>query len=168
VTNETDPPGPQQRPSSAICSAPMRSCTASPTGSPNATSGCSSPRARTGPRLRDSVLATHADRRQRELHKLAEFADVMPTALRGRGVAQLRARLAAERGVVAFKVVFARWVEQVQPAPGLQQVLREVMTELRETVLSLGRRSASLPARRAHRAGRARRSKGLPETGTRT
>lgn len=26
-------------------------------------------------RLRDSVLATHADLRQRELHKLAEFAE---------------------------------------------------------------------------------------------
>ncbi len=50
--------------------------------------------------------------------------------LRGRGVGELTASLAAEAGIVAFKVAFERWVNDTGQAD-LSRLIREAFEELR-------------------------------------
>lgn len=62
-------------------------------------------------RQRHALIRTYADLRERELAKLASLASATAAALRGRGVPEPTASLAAEAGVAAFKVGFERWVD---------------------------------------------------------
>ena len=62
-------------------------------------------------RSRQVVIDANASLRERELIKLASLADTAARALRGRGVSEPAASLAAEAGLAAFKVAFARWVQ---------------------------------------------------------
>jgi AcrR family transcriptional regulator len=61
-------------------------------------------------RRRDAVISTSTELRERELVKLDAFTSAMAGALRERGTPELSAGLAAEAGVSAFKVSYARWV----------------------------------------------------------
>ena len=61
---------------------------------------------------RHEVIQAHGELRERELGKHASLASAMAAALRGRGVPEPAARLAAEAGLAAFKVGFERWVEE--------------------------------------------------------
>jgi AcrR family transcriptional regulator len=80
-------------------------------------------------RLRDAIVSTNAELRERELIKLAELASAMAAALRDRGVPEPAASLAAEMGVAVFKVAFARWVSE-PGQPDLPGILRESMDEM--------------------------------------
>jgi len=62
-------------------------------------------------RRRQAVIATNPELRERELIKLARMASTLADALRGRGVAEPTATLAAEAAIAAFKTAFARWTE---------------------------------------------------------
>jgi AcrR family transcriptional regulator len=84
-------------------------------------------------RLRDAVVSANAELRERELTKLAEFAAVIAGALRARGVPAPAASLAAETGIVVFKVARARWISE-PGRPDLPEMLRESMTDLRDVV----------------------------------
>ena len=81
-------------------------------------------------RLRDAIVSANAELRERELIKLATLAAVMAGALRGRGIPESAASLAAETGVAVFKVAFARWVSE-PGQPDLPGIFRESMAELR-------------------------------------
>jgi AcrR family transcriptional regulator len=60
-------------------------------------------------RRRQQLIATHAELRERELVKLADWARELADGLRGRGVDEPAASLAAEVGVAVFRVAFEQW-----------------------------------------------------------
>jgi AcrR family transcriptional regulator len=81
-------------------------------------------------RVRDAIVSANAELRERELTKLASFATAMAGALRGRGIREPAASLAAETGIAVFKIAFARWISD-PGQPDLRRILRESMAELR-------------------------------------
>jgi AcrR family transcriptional regulator len=82
------------------------------------------------PRRRQAIIASSEELQERELIKLASLASALAGALRGRGVAEPSASLAAEAGIAAFRVGFERWVDDPdqQHLPGF---IRESLEELR-------------------------------------
>jgi AcrR family transcriptional regulator len=60
-------------------------------------------------RQRWKVISTHAELRERELVKLAGWARALADGLRGRGVDESAAHLAAEVGIAVFRVAFELW-----------------------------------------------------------
>ena len=84
-------------------------------------------------RLRDAIVSSNAELRERELTKLAAFAAAVAGALRDRGVPEPTASLAAETGVAVFKVAFARWASE-PGQPDLLDILRELTEELRDAL----------------------------------
>ncbi|KJK57078.1 TetR family transcriptional regulator [Saccharothrix sp. ST-888] len=87
-------------------------------------------------RQRQAVIAANAELRERELIKLASLASAIADALRGRGVTEPAASLAAETGIAVFKVAFERWINPVDSAdsinqPDLSQLIRESLDELK-------------------------------------
>ncbi|MFF5205016.1 TetR/AcrR family transcriptional regulator [Streptosporangium sp. NPDC000396] len=84
-------------------------------------------------RQRDAVVSANAELRERELIKLAGLAAAMADALRGRGVSEPAASLAAETGIAVFKVAFARWIGEPDQ-PDLPEILRASMEELRNVL----------------------------------
>jgi AcrR family transcriptional regulator len=83
-------------------------------------------------RRRQPVVMSNADLRERELSKLATLAAAVAGALRGRGVPEPAASLAAEAGIAVFKVGFERWV-----APGETRALDELLREGLDTLRSV-------------------------------
>ena len=87
----------------------------------------------TDSRQRQAVIDANPALQERELAKLDKVAAVLAEALRGRGVTDPAAALAAESGTAAFKVAFARWV--ADPADGdLAAHLRQAFGELRKVL----------------------------------
>ncbi|MEU2926695.1 helix-turn-helix domain-containing protein [Streptomyces sp. NPDC007251] len=81
-------------------------------------------------RRRHAVITAHAELQERELIKLASMASALADTLRGRGVAEPTASLAAEAGVAVFKVAFERWIAPGEERP-MRQLIRESLTELK-------------------------------------
>lgn len=81
-------------------------------------------------RVRQALIAANPELQERELTKLAALATALADALRGRGVADPAAGLAAEAGVAVFKVAFERWV-QADDGATLVTTLRRSFIELR-------------------------------------
>jgi AcrR family transcriptional regulator len=79
---------------------------------------------------RQRIIAAHPELQERERIKLAALAAAVAEALRGRGVGDPAAILAAEAGVAVFRVGFERWVARGNAAD-LGQAMRESMDELR-------------------------------------
>jgi len=61
-------------------------------------------------RRRSRIIAANPELQERELIKLASWADSLRSALLARGVADPTARLAAEVGIACFRVAFERWI----------------------------------------------------------
>jgi AcrR family transcriptional regulator len=61
-------------------------------------------------RRRQAIIAANAELQERELIKLAAWSRVLADGLRGRGVQEPVAGLAAEAGVAAFRMAFERWL----------------------------------------------------------
>ena len=61
-------------------------------------------------RRRAAVIASNASLQERELLKLAALSAAASSALRDRGAGAAEAALAAETGMVLFKVSFERWI----------------------------------------------------------
>ena len=84
-------------------------------------------------RRRQAVIDLNPALQERELAKLDTVAAALAAALRGRGVTDPAAALAAETGVAAFKVAFARWL--ADPADGdLAGHVRQAFGGLREVL----------------------------------
>ncbi|MCV7101330.1 TetR family transcriptional regulator [Mycobacterium palustre] len=97
-------------------------------------------RSREQPRQRQAVIAANTALQERELMKLARLASGIAEALRQRGAAEPAASLAAETGVLVFKIAFDRWVDDVNERT-LAQLIDESLGELK--ALAAGRTSAS-------------------------
>jgi AcrR family transcriptional regulator len=78
---------------------------------------------------RQAIIAANAELRERELTKMATLGSAVAGALRGRGVTEPAASLAAEAGVAIFKVAFERWTSQAGTLP-LAKYIRESVDEL--------------------------------------
>ncbi|MER6140349.1 helix-turn-helix domain-containing protein [Streptomyces sparsogenes] len=81
-------------------------------------------------RKRQAVITANAVLRERELIKLASLSAALADTLRGRGVGEPAASLAAEAGVAVFKVAFQRWVEETNQRD-LSHLIRESLDELK-------------------------------------
>jgi AcrR family transcriptional regulator len=81
-------------------------------------------------RQRQAVINANAELQERELIKLASLASALAGTLRGRGVAEPAASLAAEAGIAVFKIAFGRWVSENSQL-GLRQLMSESLGELR-------------------------------------
>jgi AcrR family transcriptional regulator len=81
-------------------------------------------------RQRQAIIAANPELQERELVKLSSMAASIAAALRGRGVPDQAATLAAQTGMTVFHVAFARWVDQPDPH-ALQRLIGESLQELR-------------------------------------
>jgi AcrR family transcriptional regulator len=81
-------------------------------------------------RQRQTVIAANAELQERELIKLASLASAMAGALRGRGVTDPAAGLAAEAGVAVFRIAFERWIDDADQRE-LSHHIRESLDELK-------------------------------------
>ena len=81
-------------------------------------------------RARQSVIDQNPALRERELHKLAGLATTVAEALRGRGVSEPAATLAAQSGATVFGIAFAQWIRdgEGRSLPGIaSNVLHELV-----------------------------------------
>jgi AcrR family transcriptional regulator len=81
-------------------------------------------------RQRQAVIEANPELRERELIKLASLSSAIADTLRGRGVGDLPATLAAEAGITVFKVAFGRWIGDAGEADW-SALVREAFEELR-------------------------------------
>jgi AcrR family transcriptional regulator len=80
-------------------------------------------------RRRQRIVSSNDELRERELIKLATWADALGAALRERGVDEPTARLAGEVGIAVFRTAFERWVGKAR-GPKLPELLGEAFAEL--------------------------------------
>jgi len=91
---------------------------------------------RTYARTRQSVIDKNPALQERETHKLSGLATTVAQALRGRGVTEPAASLAAESGATVFGIAFAQWIrdgEDRSLATITANVLRELQNLTRST-----------------------------------
>jgi AcrR family transcriptional regulator len=81
-------------------------------------------------RQRQAIIAGHAELRERELIKLASLASAVAGALRGRGVSDPAASLAAEAGIAAFKIAFELRISDTGERT-LSRLIQESVHELK-------------------------------------
>jgi len=81
-------------------------------------------------RLRQAVIAAHAELQERELIKLASLAAALADALRQRGVGDPAARLVAEVGIAVFRIAFDRWINETSQRD-LPHLIRASLDELK-------------------------------------
>ena len=84
-------------------------------------------------RQRQLIINSSPDLQERELLKLASLTVAIAAALRGRGVAEPGASLAAESGVAGFKTAFAQWVSAGQVRE-FSELIKETFTQLKSVV----------------------------------
>ena len=91
-----------------------------------------------GPRLKAAVAAS-TELQERDALKSVGMAEAMTTALVARGVAAPTAHLAAELGVLAFKLGYTAWSESDRTdGTGLAQPALAALEDLREATATLG------------------------------
>jgi len=81
-------------------------------------------------RQRMAVIAANPELQERELIKLARLAAAIAGALRGRGVPDPAASLAAEAGTTVFRIGIDRWHAEATPRP-LLDVIRDSLDDLK-------------------------------------
>jgi AcrR family transcriptional regulator len=93
-------------------------------------------------RKRRSLMAAHAELRERELIKLASLATAIADSLRDRGVANPVAELMAEAGIAIFKNAFERWAAD-KSERDLAQHIRMTLDDLKAVAASTNAPSRS-------------------------
>jgi len=81
-------------------------------------------------RLRSRVIAAHPDLHERELIKLARLSAALAAALRGRGIDEPDASLAAEAGIAVFRIAFMQWVAESE-ARGYAEIVNQSLARLK-------------------------------------
>ncbi|MFF9157528.1 TetR/AcrR family transcriptional regulator [Streptomyces sp. NPDC014846] len=81
-------------------------------------------------RRRHAVVVANPELQERELIKLASMTAAVAGALRGRGVTEPAASLAAEAGTAVFKVGFERWIAAAEEGE-MAALLRAALAELK-------------------------------------
>jgi len=84
---------------------------------------------------RQRIIDSHSELRERELIKMAGLGSDLAGALRRRGVPPTDASLAAEAGIAVLRVSFERWVAGDASGPGLDELMRDSMAQLRSLVV---------------------------------
>ncbi|WP_090853682.1 TetR/AcrR family transcriptional regulator [Nocardioides lianchengensis] len=84
-------------------------------------------------RRRQRVIDATPGLQERELLKLAALTAALTAGLRGRGLSELAAGVAAEAVVGAFRVAFTRWIDPAEDRD-LRTVGRAALAELRAVV----------------------------------
>ena len=79
---------------------------------------------------RSQIIAANPSLQERELLKLAAMADATGQALRGRGVNEPTASLAAHSAVTVFHVAFAQWIAADEP-PSFADCIADAAAALR-------------------------------------
>jgi AcrR family transcriptional regulator len=88
-------------------------------------------------RRRQAIIDAHPELRERELLKRAAMTDAMAAALRGRGVTDPVASLAAELGDLALARAYARWLDTASKST-FGELTRQALDELRRAATALG------------------------------
>ncbi len=83
-----------------------------------------------GPRKRQAIINANPELQERELVKMIGFANAGAAALRGRGVAEPAATLAAEAGIAVLRTAFERWVEGPK-GQDIHELVRDSLAELK-------------------------------------
>ncbi|UWE09873.1 TetR family transcriptional regulator [Actinacidiphila bryophytorum] len=81
-------------------------------------------------RRRQSVISANPELQERELAKLATLSTAVADTLRGRGVQEPAATLAADAGIAVFRVSFERWIDGPEDGE-LRRFLKESLAELK-------------------------------------
>jgi len=81
-------------------------------------------------RQRQRILAANPELRERELIKLASWANALADALRGRGVGEPAAGITGEVAVAVFRTAFESWVD-ADDRRDLSELIRASFQELR-------------------------------------
>lgn len=84
--------------------------------------------------LRQSVITANVELQERELIKLALLASALAGTLRRRGSGDSSASLAAETGIVVFKIAFERWISETNERD-LPEIIQELFNELKDVTL---------------------------------
>ena len=79
---------------------------------------------------RQAIVTSHPELRERELTKMASLSAALAEGLQAREVAPAEAALAAEAGVMVFRLGFERWLGEDAERP-LADVLTESFAQLR-------------------------------------
>lgn len=80
-------------------------------------------------RKRSRIIAATPELQERELIKLASMAGALAGALRGRGVAEPSASLAAEVAIAVFRIAFECWVDESNQR-ALPELIHESLDKL--------------------------------------
>lgn len=102
-------------------------------------------------RKRRGIIAAHAELRERELIKLASWAEAIAESLRQRGVGDPTAGLIAETGIAIFRNAFERWIDDKEQHV-LSRHIQVVLGELKAVAVATG--ASSLGLRTTHRSRR--------------
>jgi AcrR family transcriptional regulator len=81
-------------------------------------------------RLRQRIIDSHLELRERELIKMASLAAAIAEALRRRGVTEPGASLAADSGIAVFRAAFERWLGEKKKRE-FAELIRESLQEFR-------------------------------------
>ncbi|HEY2475639.1 MAG TPA: TetR family transcriptional regulator, partial [Candidatus Cybelea sp.] len=81
-------------------------------------------------RTRQAVISENAELQERERNKLASLASALAATLRGRGVGDPAASLAAEMGITVFRISFERWIARENDRD-LAEIVRESLNDLK-------------------------------------
>ncbi|WP_036960004.1 TetR/AcrR family transcriptional regulator [Promicromonospora kroppenstedtii] len=100
-------------------------------------------------RLRQSVIEQNPALQERERHKMSVLAAALGDTLRGRGITEPAATLAAESATTVFGVSFTQWIGAGEER-SMVEIERTVLAELRN--LTAARPAASPAARPAAKA----------------
>jgi AcrR family transcriptional regulator len=84
-------------------------------------------------RQRQAVIAANPGLQERELLKGALLTSAIADALRRRGVSDLAAILAAEVGIITFKIAFDRWINEPDEQD-LSRLIRASLDQLKGIV----------------------------------
>ena len=101
-------------------------------------------------RKRRTVIAAHAELRERELIKLSTLATAIAAILRKRGLAAPAAGLVAETGIAIFKNAFERWADDTREQDFAVHV-RAAIAALQAATIGMVPPSPSSPGRAATR-----------------
>ena len=84
-------------------------------------------------RQRQSIISANAELQERDVMKLASLSVALAEVLRGRGVGDPAAGLAADAGMAIFKVAYERWIDETNQRD-FRQLVRTALDELRAVI----------------------------------
>ncbi len=114
----------------AVAAAPQAAAPIDAVAAALAAAGAQFAQRREDLQLRQAIIATYPELRERELIKLASLTSALAGALRRRGVADSAAALTAEAGTAVLRIAVERWLGQRVP-DDLGDIIRDSLAELK-------------------------------------